>query len=162
MWTRPWRLLVGLSFVLAGCGKCCDVSEPPAPPTSPTAATSDDLACCEVEPSRASLLTGTSVTNSQTVSTDNPASDTLKSGPEVGKDVRGPFQPLNVPGEQAGKKNCLYCANGPNPVAVVFARSVNPQVASLLRKLDEATQNNNKANMGSFAVFCSDKEGLEG
>src|ERR1700732_1068513 len=76
----------------------------------------------------------------------------LKSGPQVGKEVPGPFHPMNVTGEQAGKKNCLYCANGPSPVAVVFARSVTPQVAMLLQKLDEATQKNDKAGMGSFAV----------
>jgi hypothetical protein len=86
----------------------------------------------------------------------------LKSGPQVGQEVPGPFHPMNVTGEQAGKKNCLYCANGGNPVAVVFARNVNPQVATLLKKLDEATLKNEKANMGSFAVFCSDREGLEG
>jgi hypothetical protein len=86
----------------------------------------------------------------------------VKSGPQVGQEVPGPFHPMNVTGEQAGKKACLYCANGANPVAVVFARGVNPQVATLLKKLDEATEKNAKANMGSFAVFCSDKEGLEG
>jgi len=90
------------------------------------------------------------------------ADETLKSGPQVGKEVPGPFHPLNVTGEKAGMKNCLYCSNGPNPVAMVFARNLNPQVATLLKRLDEATQKNDKANMGSFAVFCSDKEGLEG
>src|SRR5262249_22234720 len=68
----------------------------------------------------------------------------------------------NVTGEKAGMKNCLYCLNGPNPVAMVFARNLNPQVATLIKRLDDATQKNDKANMGSFAVFCSDKEGLEG
>ena len=49
------------------------------------------------------------------------AGGTLKSGPQVGKEVPGPFHPMNVTGESAGKKACLYCANGGNPVAVVFA-----------------------------------------
>jgi hypothetical protein len=88
------------------------------------------------------------------------AEGTAKSGPEVGKTVPGPFHPLNVTGDNAGQKACLYCSNGPNPVAVVFAREVNPQVAALLKKLDEATAKNGKASMGSFAVFCSDKDGL--
>ena len=88
------------------------------------------------------------------------AEGTAKSGPEVGKMVPGPFHPFNVTGEHAGQKACLYCSNGPNPVAVVFAREVNPQVAALLKKLDEATAKNDKASMGSFAVFCSDKDGL--
>ena len=31
----------------------------------------------------------------------------LKSGPEVGKELPGPFHPLNVNGAKAGEKNCL-------------------------------------------------------
>ena len=88
------------------------------------------------------------------------AEGTAKSGPAVGDKVPGPFHPFNVTGENAGQKACLYCANGPNPVAVVFAREVTPQVIALLKKLDEATAKNDKASMGSFAVFCSDKDGL--
>jgi hypothetical protein len=33
--------------------------------------------------------------------------DELKSGPEVGKTIPGPFHPLNVNGPSAGEKNCL-------------------------------------------------------
>src|SRR5688500_18031321 len=47
------------------------------------------------------------------------ADNNLKSGPQVGQEVPGPFHPLNVTGAQAGKKACLYCSNGGNPVAVV-------------------------------------------
>ena len=90
------------------------------------------------------------------------AEGTAKSGPGVGQDVPGPFHPLNVTGESAGQKACLYCSNGGNPVAVVFAREINADVTSLLKKLDEATVKNSKASMGSYAVFCSDKDGLAG
>jgi hypothetical protein len=89
------------------------------------------------------------------------AGGALRSGPQVGKDVPGPFHPLNVTGEHAGKKACLYCANGANPVAVVFAREATPAVAKLLKQLDDATVKNAKADMGSFAVFYSDKDGLD-
>lgn len=85
----------------------------------------------------------------------------VKSGPKVGEEVPGPFHPLNVTGESAGKKACLYCSNGGNPVAVIFAREATPAVAKLLKQLDEATVKNGKANMGSYAVFCSDKDGLD-
>jgi len=85
----------------------------------------------------------------------------LTSGPQVGKEVPGPFHPINVTGEHAGKKFCLFCANSGNPVAAVFAREATPAVAKLLKQLDEATVKNEKANMGSFAVFCSDKDGLD-
>ncbi len=89
------------------------------------------------------------------------AGGALKSGPQTGQDVPGPFHPLNVTGESKGKKACLYCSNGANPVAVVFAREATPAVAKLLKQLDEATAKNAKAEMGSFAVFCSDKDGLD-
>ena len=35
------------------------------------------------------------------------AAEMLQSGPQVGKDIPGPFHPLNVTGHMAGKKNCL-------------------------------------------------------
>jgi hypothetical protein len=86
---------------------------------------------------------------------------TVKSGPQVGQEIPGPFHPLNVTGAAKGKKNCLYCANGPSPVAVVFAREATPAVAKLIKKLDEATNQNKSKSMGSYAVFCSAQEGLQ-
>ncbi len=85
----------------------------------------------------------------------------VKSGPKAGEDVPGPFHPLNVTGAKAGEKACLYCSNGGNPVAVVFAREATPAVAKLIKQLDDATVKNDKASMGSYAVFCSDKDGLD-
>lgn len=89
------------------------------------------------------------------------AQDKLVSGPQVGAAVPGPFHPLNVTGEAAGKKKCLYCAYGEAPVAVVFARDLTPQVASLIKQIDATTTKAKKdTEMGSFAVFCSDDEKL--
>ncbi len=34
------------------------------------------------------------------------AAETLKSGPQVGQRVPGPFNPLNVTGDNAGEKVC--------------------------------------------------------
>jgi len=85
----------------------------------------------------------------------------VKSGPQVGEDLAGPFHPLNVNGKSAGKKFCLYCQNGANPVAMVFAREATPEVTKLIKKLDGCTANNAEAKMGSFVVFCSSDEGLE-
>jgi hypothetical protein len=86
----------------------------------------------------------------------------LKSGPQPGEKVPGPFAPLNINGEDAGKKQCLYCKNGDNPVAVVFARTADDAaVAKLLKKLDQATASNSKADMGSFAVFMTDDDKAE-
>ena len=102
------------------------------------------------------LVVGTAL-----VATGVYAGGTLKSGPQAGQEVPGPFHPLNVTGASAGKKACLYCSNGGNPVAVVFAREATPAVAKLLKQLDEATVKNGKVDMGSYAVFCSDKDGLD-
>jgi len=35
------------------------------------------------------------------------ADESLKSGPPEGKNIPGPFHPLNVTGAMAGKKHCL-------------------------------------------------------
>jgi len=85
----------------------------------------------------------------------------IQSGPQVGQKLAGPFHPLNVTGSKAGEKNCLYCSNGDNPVAMIFAREVTPEVTKLIKKIDEATAKNKGAEMGSFVVFLSDDAGLE-
>ncbi len=89
------------------------------------------------------------------------AGGAVKSGPQSGEDVPGPFHPLNVNGKAAGKKHCLFCENSGagNAVAVVFAREVTPAVTTLIKKLDEAASSK---GFGSYAVFCSDSEKLEG
>jgi hypothetical protein len=88
------------------------------------------------------------------------AAENIKSGPQVGQTVPGPFHPLNINGAAAGQKNCLYCQNGANPVALVFARSNGPELVALLKKLDACTVKNSGANMGSFVVYLSDDEKL--
>jgi hypothetical protein len=35
------------------------------------------------------------------------AGDALKSGPQEGRDIPGPFHPTNLTGAMAGKKHCL-------------------------------------------------------
>jgi len=89
---------------------------------------------------------------------DKPA---VKSGPQVGEELGGPFHPLNVNGKAAGKKNCLYCGHGQAPVAMIFAREPSPALTSLIKKLDAACAENKSKKMGSFVVFCSDDDALE-
>jgi hypothetical protein len=88
------------------------------------------------------------------------AGGALKSGPQTGERIPGPFHPLNVTGEAAGKKHCLVCQHGLSPVAMVFAREVSPQLTKLIKQLDAVTAKNASKQMGSFVVFLSDKEGL--
>ena len=86
----------------------------------------------------------------------------LKSGPQAGEKVPGPFAPLNVNGEKAGQKNCLYCSNGDNPVAVIFARNAEcPATQKLIKSIDAATAKHSDCEMGSFVVFCADDDKLE-
>jgi hypothetical protein len=86
----------------------------------------------------------------------------FKSGPQTGEKVPGPFHPLNINGEYAGKKNCLYCLAGDDPTVAIFARSPNdPVLQKLIVAIDEATMKYAKAEMNSFAVFCSTDEKME-
>jgi hypothetical protein len=83
----------------------------------------------------------------------------IKSGPQAGEKLAGPFHPLNVNGESAGKKACLYCSNGENPVAMVFARSPEcPATQKLIAELEKVTAANSKCNMGSYVVFLTDDD----
>ena len=87
--------------------------------------------------------------------------ENVKSGPQTGEKVPGPFHPINVTGEHKGEKFCLFCVNGENPVAMVFARETSPELTALIKKIDAATAKNKGKSMGSFVVFLSDKEGLD-
>lgn len=89
------------------------------------------------------------------------AGGAVKSGPQAGELLAGPFHPLNVTGENAGKKHCLYCQHGPAPVAMIFARQPSEQLTNLIKKIDAETGKNAKAEMGSFVVFLSNKEDLQ-
>lgn len=86
----------------------------------------------------------------------------LKSGPQPGEKVPGPFHPLNINGDGAGQKKCLYCENGYNPVAVVFARTADcPMTQKLIKELDAVTAKNSGCEMGSYVVYLSDEDKLE-
>jgi hypothetical protein len=86
----------------------------------------------------------------------------LKSGPQAGEKVPGPFHPLNINGESAGKKACLYCKAGDSPAVAIFARNADdPVLQKLIVAVDEATTKNAKAELNSYVVFCSGDDKLE-
>jgi hypothetical protein len=89
------------------------------------------------------------------------AAEALKSGPQVGEAVPGPFEPYNLTGPSAGEDHCLYCQFGSSPVAVVFAREITPALTMLVKKLDEATGTHAKAEMGSYVVFLNKEPSLQ-
>jgi hypothetical protein len=90
------------------------------------------------------------------------AADAVKSGPQVGEKVPGPFQPLNVTGPDAGKKACLYCRFSTRPVVMIFARESSPQLVNLLKQVDAATAAHADNSLGSCAILCNDADGLPG
>jgi hypothetical protein len=46
-------------------------------------------------------------------------------------------------------------------VVMIFAREVSTPLTSLVKKVNEETNKNSTAKMGSFVVFCSDAENLD-
>jgi quercetin dioxygenase-like cupin family protein len=89
------------------------------------------------------------------------ANKPLKSGPQAGQSLPGPFSPVIVTGHDAGKRSDLTEYHGANPVALIFARQVSDPLTSLVQKIDAETARNKGARMGSFVVFLSDDEKLE-
>ena len=86
----------------------------------------------------------------------------IVSGPQTGEKLPGPFSPLNINGKSAGEKNCLYCANGNNPVVMIFARNPEcPMTQALIKTVDGLCAKNDKCDMGSFVVFCTDDSTAE-
>jgi len=86
----------------------------------------------------------------------------LKSGPQTGEMIPGPFHPLNVNGEDAGKKACLYCKAGDSPVVAIFARSADDAtLQKLITTVEAATAKNAKAELNGFVVFCSNSDKLQ-
>ncbi len=85
----------------------------------------------------------------------------LVSGPQVNSKVPGAFEPFNVTGEAAGQKNCLVCQNGGNPVVMIFAREVTPELTKLIKRVDQTTAKHKDEEMGSFVVFCNGDKQLQ-
>src|SRR6266404_4518474 len=89
------------------------------------------------------------------------AAEPLKSGPQAGMELPGPFHPFHVNGENAGEKACLFCRFGGDPVAMVFARQVTPEVTALVKQLEASTEKNKAADLGACVIFCSDDSALK-
>src|SRR5207244_4131956 len=86
------------------------------------------------------------------------AGDKLKSGPQAGESIPGPFHLLNINGTYAGDPHCLVCEYGLKPVAAVFARSIpetGKPLANLLQKLDETVGKNQASEFRGFAAFLN-------
>jgi hypothetical protein len=77
----------------------------------------------------------------------------LKSGPQAGASVPGPFEPLNLNGPDAGDECCLFCKYGNAPVVMVFAPKPSEALAKLARGMDAAADAANKtAEVGACLI----------
>ncbi|HEV3445793.1 MAG TPA: hypothetical protein VG099_14215 [Gemmataceae bacterium] len=86
------------------------------------------------------------------------AGDKLKSGPQAGESIPGPFHFVNINGAYAGDPHCLVCEYGLKPVAAVFARTLpesGKPLADLLQKLDETIGKNQASEFRGFAAILS-------
>jgi hypothetical protein len=78
----------------------------------------------------------------------------LKSGPQPGETLPGPFHPYNLNGPFATHPHCLVCEYGLRPVVMVFARDAK-KVTGLLQKLDEVVGRRQDVGLKAFAVILS-------
>jgi hypothetical protein len=88
----------------------------------------------------------------------------LKSGPQAGQNLPGPFHPLVVYSEVpnlAGKKNEFVEMYGQDPVVLVFARAMTKPVSKLVNRLDAAAAEHKSARLRVVVVFLSDDDALE-
>jgi len=84
----------------------------------------------------------------------------IKSGPASRRTVPGLFHPLNVLNAEVpsnnGKRACLYCQHGLNPVAMIFTRQMTEPVSLLIQRLDAAVVQIKTKKLGAFVVFLTD------
>jgi hypothetical protein len=81
------------------------------------------------------------------------AAEPVKSGPQVGAKVPGPFEPFNLTGPNADEECCLYCKFGNGPVVMIFARESSDPLTALLKKIDALTEKHKKQELGTCAIF---------
>ena len=89
----------------------------------------------------------------------------LKSGPQAGDNLPGPFQALVAYSDQArlvGTRNDYTEMYGPNPVVLVFAREMTKSLTKLVNQLDAEAAKHKSTRLGIVVVFLSDDYALEG
>lgn len=88
------------------------------------------------------------------------AADPVKSGPQPGERVPGPFEPFNITGANAGEDCCLFCKFGSDPVIMIFAREPSDALTALIKKIDDLAAKHKKQDVGSCAIFFENGTGL--
>jgi hypothetical protein len=88
----------------------------------------------------------------------------LKSGPQAGDNLPGPFHSLVVHSEEprwVGLKMDFFEAYGANPVVLVFAREMTKPLTRLVKELDAEVAKRKSAKLKAVVVFLSDDDALE-
>lgn len=80
------------------------------------------------------------------------AAEPVKSGPQVGDKVPGPFEPFNVTGANADEECCLFCKFGNDPVVMIFAREPSESLTALVKKIDALNAKHKKQDLNSCAI----------
>lgn len=84
----------------------------------------------------------------------------IQSGLQVG-DYPGAYYVEDVTGPAAGEKLCYRCRYGSRPVVNIFTRSMNENVAKLVKDLDQVVGKNKDGGMSAFVVLLTDKPDSE-
>jgi hypothetical protein len=91
----------------------------------------------------------------------------LKSGPQPGANLPGPFNPYNVTNadlsDRAGTRNDYTEQCGPSPVALIFAREVSGPLVTLVKLLDRevARDKAEKLRLRAVVVVLSEDEATQ-
>jgi hypothetical protein len=90
--------------------------------------------------------------------------DDLKSGPQAGDNLPGPFHSLVAHSEEprwVGLKMDFFEAYGANPVVLVFAREMTKPLTRMVKELEAEVAKGKSAKLKAVVVILSDDDALE-
>lgn len=82
------------------------------------------------------------------------AADKVKSGLQP-QEKAGFFLVKDVTGPNKDKSLCYRCKFGGRPVAAIFTREINDELAGLVKKLDDAVDKNKDKQLQSFVILLT-------
>lgn len=80
---------------------------------------------------------------------------TVKSGLEPGASVAA-FNVRDITGPSKGETLCYRCRYGARPVVTIFARDIDDNLASLIKKVDTQVGENSDKQMKAFVVLLTE------
>jgi hypothetical protein len=79
----------------------------------------------------------------------------VKSGLAAGESPAA-FNVKDITGPNKGKSLCYRCQYGAKPVTTIFTREVTPEVAALVKQIDDQVGANKGKNMKAFVVLLTE------